>query len=77
MKFKMVKEDAEIDITLSNTETFNHLLAWLELESNLIIGHEEEIIQYYQSIYSIKDLVQIITDPYYFNSSDHNDAKIY
>lgn len=68
-----------IDIaTLTKEEPCHeHLVCWLELESNLIIGHEPEICSYYCKKYPINKLVKVITDPQYIKTDGKFSSQLY
>ena len=64
---KTISNTVSIERNISEAKSdelwVEHLISWLELEANLIIGHSPKICQYYSKKYPIQSLIEVITNP--------------
>ena len=76
-KEKVITHIIDIAQVTKSEEYLEHLICWLELESNLIIGHEPEICSFYCKKYPINKLVKVITNPNYIKTDGKFSSLMY
>jgi len=76
-KERVITHIIDIAQVTKSEEYLEHLICWLELESNLIIGHEPEICSFYCKKYPINKLVKVITNPNYIKTDGKFSSLMY